>query len=107
MKAKAAEEIAAHKVKLGRAYELANEMVRRGLVEDERSAIAGQVEQIMTWNDEGFDSMKRVIAKHAVKSLNKVASIPAVGYTSDDSYSTTTELDLQSALEGAFSGRKY
>jgi len=107
MKAKAQEEIAAHKVKLGRAYELANEMVRRGLCEDERTAIAGQVDQIMTWNDEGFESMKRVIAKHAPKSLKKQA-MPVVGLKSEEMFSEqSTESGLQDELENAFSGRKY
>lgn len=107
MKAKAQEEIAAYKVKLGRAYELANEMVRRGLCEDERSAISGQVDQIMTWNDEGFESMKRVVAKHSVKSMHKQASIPMVGYKSDDYTAPAAELGFQDELVNAFSGRKY
>jgi hypothetical protein len=107
MKAKAEEEVAAYKIKLGRAYELANEMVRRGLCEDERTAIAGQVDQIMTWNDEGFESMKRVIAKHAPKSLKKQA-MPVVGIKSDEMFSSeTVESGLQDELANAFSGRKY
>jgi hypothetical protein len=107
MKAKAQEEVAAYKVKLGRAYELANEMVRRGLCEDERAAIAGQVDQIMTWNDEGFESMKRVIAKHAPKSLKKQA-MPVVGLQSEEMFSSETATSgFQDELANAFSGRKY
>lgn len=109
-KAKAAEEMAAYKVKVGRAYELANEMVRRGLLEDDRASIAAQVDQIMLWNDEGFESMKRVIAKHPQKSLQKKASVPAMGYSSDSELVSTASdesVDLRSELETAFSGKRY
>jgi len=61
----------------------------------------------MTWNDEGFESMKRVIAKHAPKSLKKQA-MPVVGLKSEEMFSEqATESGLQDELENAFSGRKY
>jgi hypothetical protein len=109
MKAKAEEEITNHKIKLGRAYELANEMVRRGLLEDDRASVSAQVDQIMLWNDEGFDSMKRVIAKHPAKKLQKQASAPIMGYQDDALVSTASEeaTDLRSALESAFASKKY
>lgn len=70
-------ELSKHKIKLSRAYELANEMVRRGMLNDEHQVIASYVDnEIMNWNDEGFESMKRVIAKTPVR---KVASVVQVG----------------------------
>jgi hypothetical protein len=52
--------------------------------------------------------MKRVIAKHAPKSLKKQA-MPAVGLQSGEMFSSeeTAESGLQDELANAFSGRKY
>jgi hypothetical protein len=108
-KAKAAEEMASYRVKVGRAYELANDMVRRGLLTDDRGAITAQVDEIMKWNDEAFESMKRVVAKHAPLAFRKEASLPQVGLIgSGDAYSqSVAELSLSEELDRAFSGRKY
>ena len=109
MKAKAAEEMVSFKVKVSRAYELANEMVRRGLLTDDRTSITAQVEEIMKWNDEGFDSMKRVVAKHAPLAINKQASaIPQVGLIgASETHLSHAAPDFQSELDAAFSNRKY
>lgn len=106
-KAQLEEEVNKHKVKIARAYELTNEMVRRGLVSDDRAAITAQVEDIMQWNDEGFEAMKRVVSKHALK---KSASFPQVGMIgSGDPVAQTSsaEVSLQDALDQAFSGRRF
>ena len=63
---------------MARAYELANDMVDRGLVANERTAISKQVDEFMRFSDENFESVKKVVAKHQV--LTKEASrIPQVG----------------------------
>lgn len=105
-KAQIDEEIGAYKVKISRAYELTNEMVRRGLISDERSAISAQVEDIMTWNDEGFEAMKRMVTKSPVR---KSASIPSVGMTGfgDPSAQAKPEVSLQDALEQHFNNRRF
>jgi hypothetical protein len=106
MKAKAAEEVKTFQVKIARAYELANEMVRRGLLTDDRISISSQVDEIMKWNDDGFASMKNVIAKSSMKK--EASTIPQVGLIgSGEVYSRNPELDLQGELDRAFSGRKY
>jgi len=110
MKAKAEEEMQGYRVKVARSYDLANEMVRRGLLNDDRTSISAQVDEIMRWNDDAFDSMKRVVAKHAPLAIRKEASsVPQVGLIgSGDAYSAPgTTTDFQSALDAAFSGRKY
>lgn len=105
MKAKADDEMKSYKVKVSRAYELANEMVRRGLLTDDRTAVSAQVDEIMQWNDEAFESMKRVVVKHAMK---KEASVPQIGLIgSGEVYAQRPAEDMQSELEAAFSGRKY
>jgi hypothetical protein len=107
-KAKQAQEMGEYKVKIARAYELANEMVKRGLLTEDRTAITAQVDEIMQWNDEAFESMKRVIAKHTVASLRKEAGVPQVGLIgSGDVYTQNQTFDFQSELDRAFAGRKY
>ena len=104
-KAQIAEEVSKFKVKIARAYELTNEMVRRGLVADERAAISAQVEDMMQWNDEGFEAMKRVVNKHP---LRKAASFPQVGMIgSGEPAQTAAEVTLQEALDQAFGNRRY
>lgn len=105
-KAKMAEEMSVYRVKVARSYELANEMVRRGLLTDDRHAVNAQVDEIMKWNDDAFNSMTRVIAKHTPSALRKEASLPQVGVI-DDSYAPKAEMDFQSELDRAFSGRRY
>jgi uncharacterized protein (DUF779 family) len=73
---KAAVEQKAFEVKIARAYELANDMVSRGMISGERSAISEQVKEIMSFDDNGFESMKRFVDR---QSLAKRASIPQVG----------------------------
>ena len=105
--AKLAEEVEAYKIKLARSYELANEMARNGLITNERVSIARQVDESMKWNDDAFDSFKRVIAKRATQ-VKTAGTIPQVGITG--SYTNTQSAfsdDLQSELDRAFSNRKY
>ena len=107
-KSKMAEEMSGYRVKLGRAYEMAYEMVRNGLCNDERAAVTAMVDDIMQWNDASFDSMKRMIAKHAVSPLRKQASIPQIGIVNQEMFSKeASELDLVSELDRAFSNRRY
>jgi hypothetical protein len=61
----------------------------------------------MQWNDEAFESMKRVVAKHSLKSINKKASVPQVGMIGTGEVHAPAEFDFQSELDKAFSGRKY
>lgn len=105
-KAQIEEEVNTFKVKIARAYELTNEMVRRGLVADERSAITAHVDDMMSWNDEGFEAMKRVVNKHP---LRKAASFPQVGMigSGEPVSQVKPEATLQDALDQAFGNRRY
>lgn len=106
-KAQIDEEINKFKVKISRAYELTNEMVRRGLVSDERSAISAQVEEMLAWNDEGFESMKRIVTKTPLKK--SASFIPQVGMTGfgDPSQQKQATLSLQEELDQAFANRRF
>lgn len=61
-KAQLEAELNTFKVKMARAYELAYEMVDRGLCHNERSAISSQVEEIMAFSDANFQALKNVVA---------------------------------------------
>jgi hypothetical protein len=73
-KAQAEEEMATYKVKIARAYEIANEMVSRELLPNNREAISAQVDEVMKWNDDSIESFKRIIAKHSPSTTVKTAS---------------------------------
>lgn len=106
--AKAGQEIETYKVKLARAYDLAYQMVDRGLCSREHSAVGAQVEEIMKFNDDSFDSLKRVVARHAPTAMRKEASLPRVGLFNSEEVSASSDGDdLNSALSKAFSGRRY
>lgn len=109
VKQKTAEEQQKSEMKIKRAYDLAYEMRDSQMIE--HNQVKDQVEEILKWNDEGFDSMKRVIAKQAMRK--QASAVPQVGMlgTGDvilPSFSEERkEGDLVSALSSVFAGRKY
>lgn len=88
MEAKKAEEITEIKGKIKRAYDLANQMVAVGMIAGNQ--VTAQVEDIMKWNDAGFDSMKNIIAR---QSTVKQASIPAGFGTVESSLLIPTSIE--------------
>lgn len=90
VKASLSEELNTFKVKMARAYELANEMVDRGLCNSDRTAVSDQVDQIMKFNDESFDSLKRVVAKYEPTMRKQASRLPQVGFHGDDSNTPET-----------------
>ncbi len=108
---KAEDEKSAYRVKVARAYDLAHEMVRRGLIRGERSAINEQVSDILSWSDDSFNSMQRVVE---MQPLNKQASaMPQVAGNSilDPGERLpapkAAEGDLVGDLQMAFANRRY
>jgi hypothetical protein len=105
VKAELEQELADFKVKMARAYELAYDMVDRGLCSYDRNSISAQVDEIMTFNDASFDSLKRVVARHnVVLGLRKEASgrMPQVGiFGSSEVTSTESEGSLLDELSKA------
>lgn len=84
---KQAEELQTERVRIKRAYELAYQMREKGVIE--ANQVDQQVDEIMKWNDEGFNSVKNIVARQA--PLAKQASVPEVGLLS------TAEVVLPSA----------
>lgn len=104
VKASAEKDMETYRVKLARAYDLAYDMVSRELLPNDNQAVTAQVNEIMKWNDEGFTSMKKVIAKHPVSSLKKEGSFPVVGLMDSANYAPKADEDFTELLSKALSG---
>ncbi|KKN74499.1 hypothetical protein LCGC14_0390160 [marine sediment metagenome] len=102
---KAAVDQQAYEVKISRSYELAYDMVSRGMISGERSAVSEQVKEIMSFDDNGFESMKRFVERQAVA---KQASMPRVGILDANNVTLPappgTQNDLADELAGLWSG---
>jgi hypothetical protein len=72
--AKKAEDIENYKGQVKRAYNMAHQMVAKGFINE--SQIASQAEDILNWNDAGFNNFKKILDRQQVV---KQASIPTVG----------------------------
>ncbi len=109
-KAKADEELSTYKVKIARAYELAYDMSNRGMLSSDASSIKTQVEEIMSFDDKGFESLKKVVARYAPPALTKSASIPQVGLIGGEVIMPAVGESigsLQTELEKVFSNKRY
>jgi len=106
VKAEIEAELNKFRIKMARAYELAYDMVDRGLCTHERNAVTAQVYEIMKFNDDSFESLKRVVARHAVINLRKEAGrMPQVGMIGSGEINTSSQADdsnLYSQLTAAF-----
>jgi hypothetical protein len=96
-------ELNTYKIKMARAYELAYDMVNRGLCSGDKVAIAAQVDEIMKFNDESFDSLKRVVAKHSPVMRKEAGRMPQVGMIGSGEINATHSSDDDwSQLSAAF-----
>lgn len=107
VKAQLEAELNKYRVKLARSFELAYDMVDRGLCNSDRGSVSNQVDEIMQFNDESFDSLKRVVARHPVTNLRKEGGrMPQVGVIGSgdlSSQASQPEGDMFSQLSAAFS----
>ena len=109
VKAAMEEELNTFRVKLARAYELTYDMVDRGLCRHDRATISDQVDQIMKFNDDAFESLKKVVARHEPGSLRKAAgSMPQVGLRVDGEspLAAAVEEDAYTQLSSLFGNKK-
>lgn len=103
---KASEEKEAYRVKLARAYETAYDMVRRGMISDNQSAVSQQVNDLMNFNDEGFDSMRRFVERQPI--AKQASAMPVVGYIDSDAVVPAPEAKVSPLdLSDIFKGRRY
>lgn len=105
VKAQIDAELQSYRVKMARAYELAYDMVDRGLCHNDKSAISSQVDEIMKFNDESFDSLKKVVARHAPVMRKEAGRMPQVGMIGSGEVNTSAQSDgnLLDQLTAAFS----
>lgn len=102
---KAAEEISSYKVKIARAWELVDDMVSKGIVQNSRKAKQEEVEKLVTFSDEQFDQLKKMASKYP--SVNKTV-MPTMGMQesiiSSASVIVPNEVstDLKSEFDAAF-----
>ena len=111
VKAHVAAEFDTYRIKIARAYELAYDMAERGLCGSERSQVSAQVDEIMKFNDESFESLKKVVARHSPTTLRKQASrLPQVGLIDSEEMThviqASDQEDSFAALSSAFGNRK-
>lgn len=105
VKAQIDAELQSYRVKMARAYELAYDMVSRGLCHDDKSSISSQVDEIMKFNDDSFDSLKKVVARHAPVMRKEAGRMPQVGMIGSGEVNTSGQSDgnLLDQLTAAFS----
>jgi hypothetical protein len=105
VKAQMEEELSKYRIKLARAYELSYDMVDRGLCHNDSDAVASQVDEIMKFNDDSFDSLKRVVAKHTPTLRKEAGHMPQVGMIGSGEYtpSNVNEDNLVAQLSAALS----
>ena len=110
VKAAMEEELNKFRVKLARAYETAYDMVERGMCRGDKLAISAQVDELMKFSDDNFDSLKRVIARRE-PVLSKTASrVPQVGLRDESEFvsqaSALTTEDEYAQLSSMFGTKK-
>lgn len=104
-KAALEEQLNNFKIKMARAYELTYDMVSRGLCSSDNVSVSAQVEEIMTFNDASFDSLKRVVTKQApVKVAGRMPQVGIIG--SGEITVAESDGDLFSQLSSALSTSK-
>ena len=104
VKAQLEEELNKYRVKLARAYELAYDMVDRGLCSADRINVTAQVDEILKFNDDAIDSLKRVIARHEPLLRKSAGRLPQVGVIGSGEINTAASADDDwSQLSAAFS----
>jgi len=102
VKAQMEDELNKYRVKLARAYEVAYDMVDRGLCHNDKIAIASQVDEIMKFNDDSFDTLKRVVAKHSPTMRKEAGRMPQVGLFGSGENTVAPAEDDWSLLSAAF-----
>lgn len=82
--AKAAEDLAAEKVKLASCFKLAYAMASRGLCSASEEAVSAKVDELMGYNDVALESMKRTVASYNPEVLKTAGKLPQVGLINNE-----------------------
>jgi hypothetical protein len=103
VKAELEKELNTFKVKMARAYELTYDMVDRGLVAPDRDVISAHVDELMSFNEANFETLKKVVAKHAPSMRKEAGRMPQVGMLGSGEVTSAPESNDWSDLSAAFS----
>jgi len=105
VKAEMEAELNKYRIKMARAYELAYDMVDRGLCHSDRNAVSSQVDEIMKVNDDSFETLKRVVAKHNPILHKEAGHMPQVGMIGSGEFAPASNNDdnLVAQLSAALS----
>jgi hypothetical protein len=104
VKAEMEKELNTFKVKMARAYELTYDMVDRGLVTNDRQVISSHVDELMGFNEANFDTLKKVVARHAPAMRKEAGRMPQVGMFGSGEVNTVNNVeDDWNQLSAAFS----
>jgi len=76
---KAEEDKTKFRVKLRRAYDLGLQMQEKGMVPRTKEALDAQVDEIMKFDDQAFESYKRVVANTQAVKTASVKNVPQPG----------------------------
>jgi hypothetical protein len=108
VKAAMEEELNKFRVKLARAYELTYDMVDRGLCREDRATISDQVDQIMKFNEDAFESLKKVVARHEPGLRKMAGHLPQIGLIGNGESQATVavEEDAYAQLSSMFGTKK-
>jgi hypothetical protein len=110
VKADMEEELNKFRVKLARSFETAYDMADRGMCRSDRSSISAQVDELMKFSDDNFESLKRVIARHEPTLRKEAGRIPQVGLRGDSEVTSQTtslvEEDAYAQLSSMFGTKK-
>lgn len=104
VKAELEKELNTFKIKMARAYELTYDMVDRGIVANDRGVISAHVDELMSFNEANFETLKKVVARHAPSMRKEAGRMPQVGMLGSGDVSGSAPADDDwSQLSAAFS----
>lgn len=107
VKARMEQENALFRVKLARAYEMTYEMIEKELLPNNKEAREAHVNEVLTWNDQGFESMKKVIARQTTSVQKAAGRMPQVGlYGSEESSGSNQKSDRELLIEAFATSKK-
>lgn len=109
-KAKLDEEKANYKVKVARAYALANDMAERAMISKDASSLNTQVNEILEWNDASFESMQRMVGRQSVKTASAVPQVGLLGAQEvviAPPAKAEGPNDLKAAFDQYFAGKRF
>lgn len=107
---KRASDMEAEKARIARAYDLAYKMRDTDLCE--ATSLDAQVKEILSWNDEAFNSTKRIVEKRAAKKV----SVPRVGMLDSGDVmlpfkraeaSVEPDVNIKEVFDQHFAGKRF